>query len=965
MAGRTTGTRTTRSTSRNRKLTKAQEQARRQLGAIVLFAVGLFLGALSLIQGENFWRGMHDTLYGLFGFAGILIAPLLLYIAIMATLDKPIGSLRGKSVQILILLVMVSSTVQVFSYGPLLQEGFWNCTVELFQAGVLLEGGGIAAALLGLPLMKLLGDTGAGILLIILLFVTVMLFTGGTLIGLFRGAAKPVRKLSENYTRVVSQRPEAPLRGAPKPAPEIRPPPPGQARFNVDIPLEQTQAPVTEPVLPMEEYLAVEPMPAHPVQLETRQAQGSFARQTLERMMAQENSRDQLLAAAQPGERFTFDIPLESDHIRTSNLPAEANLEVIETGESLYTPEAGFPESAQNEETIYFHTPTTSRLQHEAEEIDALVERAVVEESEYRQIKREETGFATGGFSLSEETAAEEQLPWTTTVLKDPETPLEKDIEPVLFETGGIGRPEEDAEESDTEQSPLSPGLGKAAHERFAEEIGSPDEYVFPPISLLKEQKRRLQDDNTEELKANAQRLVDTLKSFGVQTRIIDVAQGPAVTRYELQPSAGVKISKITSLADDIALNLAAAGVRIEAPIPNKPAVGIEVPNKHISMVSIREIIDSPEFVDAKTPLTMALGRDISGKVTVADIGKMPHMLIAGATGSGKSVCINSLIISLMFKASPDEVKLLLVDPKVVELGVYNGIPHLLVPVVTDPKKAAGALAWAVGEMLGRYKLFADNAVRDLAGFNRLCKTREELKPMPQIVIIIDELADLMMAAPSDVEDYICRLAQMARAAGMHLVIATQRPSVDVITGVIKANIPSRIAFAVSSSVDSRTILDSGGAEKLLGRGDMLFYPVGTAKPTRVQGCFVTDSEVERVVEFVKRRQEHHEYDEAVMEEIERQAVTEKKKSGSSSDDGGGFAEEDDMIPAAIECVIDMGVASTSMLQRRLKLGYARAARIIDELEQKGIVGPFEGSKPRQVLISKERWQEMQINNSK
>lgn len=490
------------------------------------------------------------------------------------------------------------------------------------------------------------------------------------------------------------------------------------------------------------------------------------------------------------------------------------------------------------------------------------------------------------------------------------------------------------------------------------EKGASPVIYRHPPLSLLKESKAPSNANITEELKTNAQRLVDTLNSFGVQTRVTDICRGPAVTRYELQPSAGVKISRITGLADDIALNLAAAGIRIEAPIPNKPAVGIEVPNKVVSIVSIREIIDSTEFDSAESTLSVALGKDIAGNITLADLGKMPHMLIAGSTGSGKSVCINSIIVSILYKSSPDEVKLLMIDPKVVELGIYNDIPHLLVPVVTEPKKAAGALSWAVTEMLKRYKTFAENSVRDLTGYNRLAESNSELQPMPKIVIIIDELADLMMAAPNEVEDSICRLAQMARAAGMHLVIATQRPSVDVITGVIKANIPSRVAFAVSSQVDSRTILDMGGAEKLLGRGDMLFFPVGASKPVRVQGCFVTDGEVEKVVDFVKTTEDVS-YDETIVEEMASHVIPEK--NGKDKDSGGGFDDDDEMLPDAIECVVEAGQASTSMLQRRLRLGYARAARIVDQLEEKGIVGPFEGSKPRKVLISKERWMEMKL----
>lgn len=478
--------------------------------------------------------------------------------------------------------------------------------------------------------------------------------------------------------------------------------------------------------------------------------------------------------------------------------------------------------------------------------------------------------------------------------------------------------------------------------------------YVFPPLTLLKEAK----DGNAAAAgsEVTAEHLVETLRSFGVETRIVNISRGPTVTRYELQPCAGVKISKITNLADDIALNLATAGVRIEAPIPNKAAVGIEVPNKSSDVVGVRGILESPAFTSAKSKLTFALGRDIGGNAVVADIAKMPHGLIAGATGSGKSVCINSIIISLLYKATPDEVKLLMIDPKVVELGIYNGIPHLLVPVVTDPRKASGALGWAVSEMEKRYKMFADRGVRDLAGYNRFVENLNdpEIQKMPHIVIIIDELADLMMTAPNEVEDSINRIAAKARAAGMHLIIATQRPSVDVVTGVIKANIPTRIAFAVSSQVDSRTILDSAGAEKLLGRGDMLFSPVGSNKPNRIQGCFVSDEEVEAVVECIKNGGTVA-YDDDVMVEIERQAAVEKKQKTGLPEDG---PSDDPMLDEAIKVVVENGMASTSLLQRKLKLGYARAARIVDEMEQRGVVGPYEGSKPRKVLITKEQLME-------
>lgn len=483
-------------------------------------------------------------------------------------------------------------------------------------------------------------------------------------------------------------------------------------------------------------------------------------------------------------------------------------------------------------------------------------------------------------------------------------------------------------------------------------------EYQLPSLDCLAEPKNGRNVKYEDELKANATKLVDTLKSFGVETRIVDISRGPSVTRYEIQPAAGVKISRITNLSDDIALNLAASGVRIEAPIPNKAAVGIEVPNKNRSTVTLREIIDTDQYRNAKSKLFVALGKDIAGNCTYADLAKMPHLLVAGTTGSGKSVCLNSMIVSILYNAKPDEVKLLMIDPKQVEFTVYNGIPHLIVPVVSDPRKASGALAWAVTEMLSRYKTFSDNNVRDISGYNSICESIGQ-KKMPQIVIFIDELSDLMMAAPHEVEDSICRLAQMARAAGMHLVIATQRPSVDVITGLIKANIPSRISLKVSSQIDSRTIIDTAGAEKLLGNGDLLFYPVGIAKPQRIQGCFLSDKEVETVVDFIKK-QEKSSYDDEVMNEIERQAAMEKKKNGgavSDSDDSDG--ETDEMVPKAIEVVVDAQMASTTLLQRKLKLGYARAARIIDTLEERNIIGPYEGSKPRKVLVTKQQWYEM------
>ena len=577
-----------------------------------------------------------------------------------------------------------------------------------------------------------------------------------------------------------------------------------------------------------------------------------------------------------------------------------------------------------------------------------------------------------------EEAAAEvmqiEVSPMTAPVEEEPQLmpqPMQQPEE--LFETEiSLDQPQsvEEASEPELENlilkaiapQPLSqPAVG--AEQNGQGMLGSapdpvPDVYQFPPLELFK--KDAVEDDSgaQEELKYNADLLVKTLDSFGVRTKVLDICRGPTVTRYELQPQAGVKVSRITSLSDDIALNLATTGVRIEAPIPGKPAVGIEVPNRIKSPVGIRSVLESQAYQQSTTALPLALGKDIAGAVQVADLCKMPHLLIAGSTGSGKSVCVNSLIMGFLYNSAPEDIKLLLIDPKVVELAEYNGIPHLLMPVVTEPRKAAGALGSAVAEMERRYHLFAENNVRDIKSFNRVAEKDEMLEKLPYIAIVIDELADLMMVAGKEVEDYICRIAQKARAAGMHLIVATQRPSVDVITGLIKANIPSRIAFAVSSQVDSRTILDGAGAEKLLGMGDMLFLPVGAAKPIRIQGTFVRDEEISTVLDFIKRGS-NAQYNETMIAEMEKCAVPEKAADGGSGEEGG---EYDPMLEQAAETVIDAGQASTSLLQRRCKLGYARAARIMDEMEELGIIGPYQGSKPREVLVTRQQWIEMCMN---
>ena len=843
------------SAAATRKRNAAQQRAKRQMHAIVLFAVGILVGALTLIKGASLWNWLHNALFGLFGWGAIFVAALLLYIASLLTMDKPV---KGRALLGSILILCFCGALQIFVMGVPESDHLLDILVECIIQGTKVKSGGLFGAVIGLPLLNACGKLGAGIIIVLLIFVFLMLTTGGTLIGLARAANRPVQKVAETYADQMQRQEQ---RHADRAAPHTR-------AASIDIPLDK-------------------PRRGRKPQEDPATVQESAPAET---------------APVKPHARMPIDIPLDDNFDPAaaggfSLMPADEAMEFVSSAE-----------------------PT----------IDELVSRATTE---------------TGRFDFKaqpEETPAHpvDAVP----VQQVPPDPALQEEQPQPVPESERGKPDEDIQlELEQEAAiPVQPV------------------YIKPSIGLLREPKRKNEAGITDELKANAQRLVDTLASFGVQTRIVDISRGPAVTRYELQPSAGVKISRITNLSDDIALNLASAGVRIEAPIPNKAAVGIEVPNKSVSAVTLREIIDSPEFQGSKSKLTAALGRDIAGNVTVADIAKMPHVLIAGSTGSGKSVCINSIIMSLLYKSTPEEVRFLMIDPKVVELGVYNGIPQLLVPVVTDPKKAAGALSWAVTEMLKRYKLFADNSVRDLSSYNHLAEKTEGMQKLPQVVIIIDELADLMMAAPNEIEDYICRLAQMARAAGMHLVIATQRPSVDVITGVIKANIPSRIAFAVSSQVDSRTILDMGGAEKLLGRGDMLFNPVGAPKPIRVQGCFVTDEEIESVIDFIKNDSTAA-YDESIVREIDNHVVAGKgSKGGGDTSSGDGAETEDEMLMPAIECVVEAGMASTSLLQRRLKLGYARAARIVDEMEQRGIVGPFEGSKPRQLLITREQWDQMQ-----
>lgn len=941
----------------NKSEAVAKEKARRQRSAVITFAVGILLLFLTFIKGDGLWRGAHNLMFGLLGWSAYFVAPLCIYLAILATKESPMEEIKKRGWQAGVLILLISGAIEVFGGLPEV-EGIARMVKELFREGMEKKGGGIAGFIFAGPLSFIGSSPIPQIIILIILFIFIMLVTGSSLMRLFNAVRKPVDSIGSVVENVRNGRAESREAGRQldelhftevEPEPEVQNEKMNQfdsgeffwndksktePKFNIDIDISDDKPPEElEKQVPMETII-------------DDFKDISFTQEI--------DQVPKVMVKKDPLEDWGIDRPVEFISFKP-----EESVEDFGTGELPSHPLYGDIDDAEEDDLLRtVQSYLDSIKSGDPVDIPAPVQQKPEKiEVETFTVDLEDVEPAEEGWAELVKEAAEREKEFSTFEFDTPVPKLQPQPPEAEFfaENTGFSQHTSPKMEEARQHRPAPVKTPKLKEEV----VFSDGSYRLPPVDLLEKPDIRGTGDVSGELRENAEKLVSTLDSFGVKTKIIDVARGPSVTRYELQPSPGVKISRITGLADDIALNLAAAGIRIEAPIPGKPAVGIEVPNKTVSLVRLREIVDSKVFQTSSADIAMALGKDITGSVKVADISKMPHVLIAGATGSGKSVCINSIIMSVLYKYSPEEVKLLMIDPKVVELGVYNGIPHLLVPVVTDPKKAAGALSWAVTEMLKRYKTFAENSVRDITGYNKLCDTNFELEPMPKVVVIIDELADLMMAAPNEVEDSICRLAQMARAAGMHLVIATQRPSVDVITGVIKANIPSRIAFAVSSQVDSRTILDSSGAEKLLGRGDMLFYPVGAAKPTRVQGCFVTDKEVEKVVEHIKK-EVSSDYNDEIAEEIERLSVSGGGAAGPSSD-GGGFDDEDELIPYAIECIIEAGQGSTSLLQRRLKIGYARAARIIDQLEARGIVGPFEGSKPRQLMITKDQYMEMKL----
>ena len=873
--------------------------------SILYVALAIVFGVMIFVPGSNIWTSIRAFFFGIFGMGMLLIPPLFIYLTVINEKENfEVAHFKAKIGLCILLILMAGaficsfkfdSTLRGMNYFAALGTLYKEVYTSMTEAHVYIPFScGLLGGLLGYPLAFICGGMVAGILSLVAIIALIFILTNLSVKDVARAAGRTV-----NRARQVGEE---------------------QRRRHRE---------------------RVEERRRRAEELEMERERERERREREYEREQQERQRQTARPASKRRHSGAIDIPLDEGDSkrRIARYPGE--------------PEYNAPAFEEQEEETEIYEPKV---------VETPAENEGLGEDLLDIINRADPSFENADKEEERES------------VEPPFFPEEPKPEPVKKKKSK-GEPE------------FVPELENAGYHPQEEPPKEEKVYHYPPVQLLSLPDNNNDQSAREELEQNSRKLIDTLTSFGVNAKIVNICRGPSVTRYELQPAPGVKISKITNLSDDIALNLAANGVRIEAPIPGKAAVGIEVPNKVVSMVSMRELIDSDKFRSAKSKLTAVLGRDISGEIVVTDIAKMPHLLIAGTTGSGKSVCVNSILISILYKANPDEVKLLLIDPKMVEFSKYKGIPHLLVPIVSDAKKAAGALGWAVNEMLNRYKIFSEYDCKDIDSYNSLIERNlryiEENEPyqneegewiqpvmeinglpvakekMSRVVIAIDELADLMMAAPSEVEDSICRLAQMARAAGMHLILATQRPTVNVITGLIKANVPSRIALKVSSNMDSRTILDTGGGEKLIGRGDMLFSPVGAPKPMRVQGCYASEEEIERVTGYIKKSSKA-EYNAEIEESIKRIATEEiaqgKKSGGGDADEDNG--DYDSKIEEAIQCVIEAGQASTSLVQRRLKVGYARAGRMIDEMEQLGIVGPHQGSKPRDVLMTYNEWLE-------
>lgn len=919
---------------RRKEEMEKEQRSKRRRSSIILFAIGVLLllfTIIGLISGMSRSEGdslnMLDMIYsflcGVFGFTVFFTGPIVIYVAVLIATDKSRTSIFTKVLQLSGGIIILSTAIQIIFVGSVGKgtTDFFGAIGSLYTDGVNLIGGGIIG---GLPAWALLlfGNIGAIVIIILIAFVFVMLISRKSLMDFLGAVGKPVKKAAVTAKEKHAQHKE-----------EIEAFRREQEQLRLQAESENKERLA---------QLEMNAVGSEKTTLKDRQKENiEEQKKDSDNFINELNNYNGIVSpkpeeAVQHSNEVLPDIAPESDiHTSCEKLPDLPDTLVTGTDNAVANAAFEKQKSAFTEETkdaaavADEYPPLPDYPPEEVNPVEAALN------------------------SFIEETNGEQEA------IRQREEQFVSDVSAPALQSEEPPAEEKAAGNDGVKQS------GEDAENKLYTVTIDPDDHPLPPTALLDEiMPGKAQEDIDRELETNATTIVEALRSFGVQTKCIGTCRGPSVTRYELQPAAGVKISKITGLADDIALNLASSGIRIEAPIPNKPAVGIEVPNKIRDTVPFRQLIESPEIAEKKSKLAAVLGKDISGEIVIADIAEMPHLLIAGTTGSGKSVCVNSIIMSILFRSKPEEVRFIMIDPKAVEFMAYNGIPHLLIPVVTDPKKAAGALNWAVGEMLKRYSMFSEYNVRNIHGFNSLADKDPEMKKMEQIVIFIDELADLIMASKNEVEDSICRLAQMARAAGMHLVIATQRPTVDVVTGLIKANIPSRIALKVSSGTDSRVIMDEQGAEKLLGKGDMLFKSVSMPKPTRVQGCWISDKEVERVVDFLKNKFEL-DYDDDVIKEVERQAELVKgndKSSESSGFESGDIDVSDDKLEDAIRIVVENGQASVSTLQRKLKLGFGRAARLVDVMEEMGIVGPSQGSKPREVLMTKEQYYERQMN---
>ena len=892
------------STKKSQPIPESQPLLTPRIRAIILGALSLFFVILIFVQSVNLWSTVRSALFGVFGFATFLVPVFLMYMAIITDKEKQIQHFKSKVALCVLIVLLIGALIYVATGTPHSEKGYLACAGELYldifkSESYFTFGAGFIGGLLGYPMASLIGNVPTVLICILVLLAVIFGITNLSINDIAEAAAS---KVEQGVTYVKHKSEE-------------------KARVR-------------------REYIA---------EREAEEAQRE--------MFIAGGENDKTIVSPQKkkrrGKRSGIDIPLDESSHDDNKTKLNRKLEV----DCDYKADVKDASKVADEveEQQFYESPEKDVYGEEYEE--EIIQNEHNENENVSDDLMDIINRASKNFDEQNHKA-------------------ETEPEPVpSYEENRHN--EENSFEEELENASYSPVEIREKEEK--------PEYHFPPIQLLSLSQNNNDKNAAEEMHNNAKKLIDTLDSFNVKASIVNICRGPSVTRYELSPAPGVKISKITNLSDDIALNLAANGVRIEAPIPGKAAVGIEVPNKVVSMVTMRELIDSDEFRRGKSKLTCVLGKDISGEIVVTDLSKLTHLLIAGTTGSGKSVCVNSILMSILYKATPDEVKLLLVDPKMVEFTKYRSIPHLLIPVVTDAKKAAGALGWAVSEMEQRYKILSEYYCKNIDAYNELIEENlkymaenppvenedgELVQPvlernglpvpkekMPRIVIAIDELADLMMAAPSEVEEYIARLAQKARAAGMHLLVATQRPTVNVITGLIKANIPSRIALKVSSNIDSRTILDFSGAEKLIGRGDMLFLPVGAPKPMRVQGCYASDEEIEGVTNYIKKSSSAQ-YNAEIEEKIKRIAAEEITQGKKGDDRGGDDIEIDSKMEDAIKCVIEAGQASTSLLQRRLKVGYARAGRMIDDMEQMGVVGPHQGSKPRDVLMTYNEWLE-------